>query len=106
MSSQNSLKVQLPQLFREAGSSHHQAFLATNGDDPEWPLWYAEFLLKSLNSFLGTHLTKSELVYHLVKVEKDRSKDRAATDWPTYYARYFIDLSPNASQRFTKTISG
>ena len=83
---------QLPDLFREAGRAHHKAFISTNGEDPEWPIWYAEFLVSSLNSRLGTSLTKSELVYHLVKVEKDRSQDRSGPDWPAYYTRYFMTL--------------
>jgi len=95
---------QLQRLFREAGSAHHKAFISTNGDDPEWPMWYAEILVNPLNTCLGTNLTKSELVYHLVKVEKDRSQDRSGTDWPAYYTQYFKTLSPGMKSSFTKNI--
>jgi len=45
MAHNNGKRQQLMQLFRHAGSAHHQAFLATNGDDPDWPAFYANFFL-------------------------------------------------------------
>jgi hypothetical protein len=105
MRSQNSKEDQLAQLFREAGSAHHKAFLSTNGDDPEWPLWYAEFLLTRLNAFLGSNLTKSELVYHLIKVEKDRAKENTGIDWPEYYSGYFGALLPGIKPWFVRNIA-
>lgn len=76
-------------LFRESGPAHHQAYLETNGDDPEWPLWYAGFLRERLNGLLGTNLTKSELVYWLIAAEKERQKQGSAAAWPEYYAQFF-----------------
>ena len=38
------LTGQLEGLFREVGEAHHQAYIETDGADPEWPLWYAEYL--------------------------------------------------------------
>ena len=35
----------LENLFRETGQAHHQAFLSTNGADPDWPIWYAGYLV-------------------------------------------------------------
>jgi hypothetical protein len=43
------LNQQLQELFREVGKAHHQAFIETDGADPEWPLWYANFLQGRLN---------------------------------------------------------
>jgi hypothetical protein len=34
----------LAALFKQTGEAHHEAFLDTDGDDPEWPLWYAKYL--------------------------------------------------------------
>jgi hypothetical protein len=44
----NSVEVtvaSLSQLLREAAAAHHDAFASVNGDDPEWPTWYATYLL-------------------------------------------------------------
>jgi hypothetical protein len=38
------LNQQLQELFREVGKTHHQAYIETDGADPEWPLGYANFL--------------------------------------------------------------
>ena len=38
------LRTGLVDLFREAGQAHHTAFTATDGDDPDWPIWYADYL--------------------------------------------------------------
>ena len=38
------LRTNLVDLFREAGHAHHAAFAATDGADPDWPIWYADYL--------------------------------------------------------------
>src|SRR5215207_621925 len=38
------LARQLEGLFHEVGEAHHQAYIETDGADPEWPLWYADYL--------------------------------------------------------------
>jgi hypothetical protein len=81
---------QLVDLFHEAGSAHHQAYSVTNGDDPDWPLWYAEYMQTRLNQVLGTALTRSELTYLLVLVEKERMAASAAAAWPDFYAEFFV----------------
>ena len=51
----------LSQLLLETGHAHHQAFIETDGEDPEWPLWYADYLMDRLPAALGRELTKSEI---------------------------------------------
>ena len=58
----------LSQLFAETGQAHHQAYLETDGFDPEWPLYYADYLLEPLKEALGADFTKSELIYLLVRL--------------------------------------
>jgi hypothetical protein len=82
---------QLEDLFREAGSAHHKAFIKTNGEDPEWPLWYADYLIEKLGNLLNAKFTKSELVYLLVMAEKERALMAPGSDWPRYYANFFIE---------------
>ena len=78
-------------LFRATAEAHHEAFVETDGDDPEWPLWYADHVRESLNAALDRDYTTSELVHLLVSAEKARSAG-GAEHWPMYYAEFFGEL--------------
>jgi len=79
-------------LFIETSESHHKAFLQTEGVDSEWPLWYADYLHDQLGELLHTELTKSEIVYLLLMLEKKRTVEASGSKWPKYYARILIDM--------------
>lgn len=85
----NTITEQLAVLFRAAGKAHHEAYAAVDGADPDWPLWYTEFLLPKLRPLLNQTLTRSELVYRLVDVSKRQAADAPDHDWASYYAEYF-----------------
>ena len=89
--SNNHLAAILEQLFRVTGAAHHEAFLDTDGVDPEWPLWYADYLKDRLNDALPNSLTKAELIYLLVMLDKQRGREAPDADWTVYNARYFAD---------------
>lgn len=84
------LTRQLEDLFRATGEAHHQAYIETDGADPEWPLWYAEYLRERLGPLLGATFTKSELVYLLIWVANEQPLDAPGVDWARYYASFFI----------------
>jgi hypothetical protein len=81
----------LRSLFQETVNHHHQAYLESEGEDPEWPLWYADYLLADLGKLLNATFTKSELIYLLILVEKQRGLQAPGSDWATYYARFFSE---------------
>ncbi len=85
----NNIKGRLEALLRDAGPAHHEAI--RERDDPEWPLWYAEHLQESLSAALGVPLSKSELVYQLVDLERRRRVEDPETDWPSYYAEELLE---------------
>lgn len=35
-------------LLNETAEAHHKAFAATKGEDPDWPLCYADYLLEKM----------------------------------------------------------
>jgi hypothetical protein len=37
---------ELANLLNETAEARHKAFAATEGDDPDWPIWYADHLLE------------------------------------------------------------
>jgi hypothetical protein len=87
----NNLRAELEALLTEAGQAHHTAFKETNGEDPEWPLWYAEYLQERLSSLLGADITKSELVYLLLLVENERQPLASGENWPYSFSKFLLD---------------
>jgi len=98
IATQTDTAERLAALFRKAGGAHHKAFAATNGDDPEWPTWYAEFLQPKLNLLLSVQWTKSKVVYLLLRAETERSALAQSLSWPEFYARLFIKELDSASR--------
>jgi hypothetical protein len=86
------LARQLEGLFREVGEAHHQAYIETDGADPEWPLWYADYLRERLSALLDASFTKSELVHMLVLVSGEQPLRAPGANWARFYARFFIRL--------------
>ena len=82
---------ELMNLFKEAGQAHHQAFEEVDGFDPEWPLWYADYLFEKIPPVLGAELTKSELVYLLIHLSKIQPAEAPDQEWHRYYARYVVE---------------
>ncbi len=80
----------LADLFRAAGPAHHRAYQETDGFDPDWPIWYANYLQAGINELLGTSFTQSELVYWLVEMEHMHSKMAHPPAWPEFYADYLL----------------
>ena len=79
----------LTALFIETGQAHHQAYIETEGDDPEWPIWYAEYMHEKVMDIFNLEFTKSELVYLLVAADLDQKDEESDEPWPTYYASFF-----------------
>jgi hypothetical protein len=78
--------------LKETAESHHKAFSATEGEDPDWPIWYADHLLGNMRKVLKANFTKSELIYMLVKADKEMGIKAPGADWHSYYASFFLDL--------------
>jgi len=78
----------LVRLLREAGRAHHQAFIHVNGEDEEWPSWYAGWLAPRLEGMLEVEATR--LARALEEVERERQEYDPRGDWPGYYADWLI----------------
>ena len=89
--SENAEKVS--ELLHEAGETHHQVFRISDGADDDWASWYADWLIRlsELPDLLGTAPVRSELVYMLVKLDKDYSDEGPEAKWEDYYAERLID---------------
>lgn len=82
---------QIAKLLEETAHAHHQAYLAADGDDPDWPIWYAGYLMDKLPPLLEADLTKSELTYLLVYLSKLQQLEAPGGRWTRYYARILVD---------------
>ena len=76
-------------LLQEAAETHHRVYRITDGEDPDWASWYADWLihLSELPDRLGRKPVRSELVYLLVLLDKEFTQRHPVERWEDYYAR-------------------
>jgi hypothetical protein len=90
--------TQVRDLLHEAAETHHVVYRITDGDDPDWASWYADWLtrLSELPDLLGIAPVRSELVYKLVALDKEHDPDSHGP-WEDFYARCLIEhFAPGA----------
>jgi hypothetical protein len=75
-------------LLHEVGETHHQVFRITDGADDDWASWYADWLTKlsELDSLVKSSVVRSELVYMLVKLDKEYVAYTPSEPWEEYYS--------------------
>ena len=80
------------ELLHEAGETHHLVYRIVDGDDPDWASWYADWLinLSELPDILGTRPVRSELVWLLVRLDKQYADASPDTPWPDWYAARIV----------------
>ena len=80
-------------LLQEAGETHHRVYRIVDGADDDWASWYGDWLtrLSELPDLLGHRPVRSELVYMLVRLDKEYTESGSTEPWPDYYAVRFID---------------
>jgi hypothetical protein len=84
---------ELAALFSETAAAHHRAFAATNGDDPDWADWYAEYLTPRLHQALGQRFDVAALAGHLRRLDSEHRSSQTRQPWPEFYARSFLSLN-------------
>ncbi len=77
-------------LLREAAKTHHTVYRITDGHDPDWASWYAEWLLtlSELPELLGRRPVRSNLIHALVDLER---RFHADPGWEMRYAAHLLD---------------
>ena len=85
------LRNDLVDLFLATGRAHHEAYSATNGEDPDWPIWYAGHLQEPLSDTLQTSFTRSDLVYCVMNANFEHAARAPDSAWPEFYADQFIE---------------
>ena len=75
-------------LLHEAAETHHTVYRITDGDDPDWASWYADWLLNlsELSTLLGRRPIRSHLVHALVQLDRDYTAAAPDEPWERWYA--------------------
>lgn len=81
--------AQLAQLLRDAAQAHHEAFAALNGDDPEWPAWYARWVLPRLEGMLA--VGERDLGAALAGLDREQRERAPGRPWAEYYAQRLVE---------------
>jgi len=85
------LRNGIAELLGETGRAHHEAFTATDGADPDWPIWYAGYARDRFAERFGLDFTKSQLVYCLMKADIEHQARSPDSDWREFYANELLE---------------
>ena len=80
--------ISVADLLHEAAETHHRVYRITDGTDPDWASWYADWLIEhsELPALLAAEPVRSELVYLLVLLDKEYTGRQVTEAWEQYYA--------------------
>jgi hypothetical protein len=80
-------------LLHEVAETHHRVYRLTDGEDADWPSWYAHWLveLSELPQLLRRKPVRSELVYLLVVLDREVAAGGVEEPWEQYYARRMVE---------------
>jgi hypothetical protein len=78
---------ELAALLAATGHAHHNAYLATDGYDPEWPTWYAERAVADVNELLGSDLDPMQLRDLILEADRLAPAD---VPWAEAYAAHIV----------------
>jgi hypothetical protein len=81
------------ELVHEAAEVHHTVYRITDGDDPDWASWYADWLLdlSELPDVLGSRPVRSHLVHALVEIDRDFTSSTPTGRWEDLYALRLVE---------------
>jgi hypothetical protein len=83
----------MPKVLHEAAETHHVVWRITDGDDPDWASWYADWLLdlSELPALLGAKPVRSHLVHALVQLDRDHTAAESKERWEDAYAQGLLE---------------
>ena len=81
--------VPVTDLVLEVADLHHRVYRLTDGEDADWPIWYATWLVErsELPQLLGSAPVRSELVCLLVLLDREVAAGGVTEPWDELYAR-------------------
>lgn len=73
-------------LLKVTSTEHHKAFIEVNGEDKDWPTWYAEYMFKNLwfsENFSKLNIDSLAILLKNADIEHIKTSSR---DWEKAYA--------------------
>ena len=85
--------TKVAELLHEAAETHHIVYKIVDGADDDWASWYGNWLVRvsELPQLLGKPPVRSELIYLLVRLDKEYIEREPPEAWETYYARAILE---------------
>lgn len=90
MQDRNELTSSIAALLEETAKAHQAAFVATDGADPDWAMWYANHLVDPLSAALKVELSRTAIVCLLVELDEALRTRPELGPWPAHYASEFV----------------
>ena len=90
--------TRVAELLHEAAETHHRVYRIADGNDDDWASWYGDWLvrLSELPQVLGNPPVRSELVYMLVRLDREYLERNPKEGWESYYARAIVHHFANS----------
>jgi hypothetical protein len=81
------------ELLHEVAETHHVVYRITDGEDPDWASWYADWLIRlsGLPEIVGRVPVRSDLVHLLVDLDRRYLSDQPAEPWESWYAGRLVE---------------
>jgi hypothetical protein len=77
-------------LLAQVAQDHHVAFADTDGEDPDWPAWYARRLQEKVSAAEGE--ADEARLAGLLDEAAQRYKASGTTEpWPEFYAHFLVE---------------
>jgi len=85
--------ARVSELLHEVAETHHVVYRITDGADPDWASFYADWLLdhSELPRLLGEPPVRSHLVHALVQLDRDFVEGGPPGRWEDWYAERIVD---------------
>jgi hypothetical protein len=86
--------TELRDVLHTVAETHHVVYGIVDGADDDWASWYAAWLidLSELPRILGSTPVRSELTYHLVRLDKEYRRAQPSEPWEEVYARELLEV--------------
>ncbi|MGF1465962.1 MAG: glutathione S-transferase N-terminal domain-containing protein [Sandaracinaceae bacterium] len=91
MTDRTACRDRIAALLRETAEAHHQAFAATDGQDPDWAIWYAEHLGGRIDEVLGVERGRTDLVRFLAQADEEHRARAPEAAWTAFYADLLVE---------------
>jgi hypothetical protein len=85
--------TRVSEILHEAAETHHVVYRIVDGADDDWASWYGDWLvrLSELPQVLGVTPVRSEVIYLLVRLDKEYVERKPEEAWESYYARAIVE---------------